>query len=306
MPNRSNLLSCLRLLCVAAAGVLATGQAAVAEPQEIKVVEHAYTDAVTDTGAAGDTAGDILTFANEVFDADDKNKVGTDQGICFRTLVGKAWECFWTLSLDKGQITVEGPFLDAGDSVLAITGGTGEFAGATGDMALSARHRRQGLRFHLQNQVVAARAKPIARNATDPIRLLRIGYSCVRKGEGAPNQWRLPRELDATSSVLVINAPFSDVTGGVSKLRSRVLGEWPTRRNVAAGRSWPRVAHAPMRQTPRWRGLLLTLRPRRPPQRAAPISRMPRSVKPTLPIPISAMLCSVMPILQAQIWPRPI
>jgi len=139
MSNRSSLLPCLRLLCIAAAGFFATGQAAVAEPQEIKVVEHADTDAVIDTGDKGDTAGDILTFANEVYDADDKNKVGSDQGICFRTLVGKAWECFWTLSLDKGQITVEGPFLDAGDSVLAITGGTGEVAGATGDMALKAR-----------------------------------------------------------------------------------------------------------------------------------------------------------------------
>ena len=139
MSNRSSLLPCLRLLCIAAAGFFATGQAAMAEPQEIKVVEHADTDAVTDTGDKGDTAGDILTFANEVYDADDKNKVGSDQGICFRTLVGKAWECFWTISLDKGQITVEGPFLDAGDSVLAITGGTGDFAGATGDMALKAR-----------------------------------------------------------------------------------------------------------------------------------------------------------------------
>jgi len=139
MSNRSSLLPCLRLLCIAAAGFFATGQAAMAEPQEIKVVEHADTDAVIDTGDKGDTAGDILTFANEVYDADDKNKVGSDQGICFRTLVGKAWECFWTLSLDKGQITVEGPFLDAGDSVLAITGGTGDFAGATGDMALKAR-----------------------------------------------------------------------------------------------------------------------------------------------------------------------
>ena len=98
------------------------------------MVEHADTDA----GDKGDTAGDILTFANEVYDADDKNKVGSDQGICFRTLVGKAWECFWTLSLDKGQITVEGPFRRR-HSVLAITGGTGEFAGATGDMALKAR-----------------------------------------------------------------------------------------------------------------------------------------------------------------------
>jgi hypothetical protein len=49
---------------------------------------------------------------------------------------GQAWECFWTLSLDKGQLTVEGPFYDSGDSVLAITGGTGEFAGALGEMAL--------------------------------------------------------------------------------------------------------------------------------------------------------------------------
>ena len=141
MPNCSKLLTSLRLLSlvpIAAAAFLATGAAALAEPQELKMVEHATTDAVTDTGAAGDSAGDILTFANEVFDADNKNKIGTDQGICFRTVPGKAWECFWTVSLDKGQITVEGPFLDSGDSVLAITGGTGEFAGATGDMALSA------------------------------------------------------------------------------------------------------------------------------------------------------------------------
>jgi hypothetical protein len=50
---------------------------------ELKVIEHATTDAVTDTGASGDSAGDILTFANE---ADDKEKVGSDQGICFRTV----------------------------------------------------------------------------------------------------------------------------------------------------------------------------------------------------------------------------
>jgi len=53
-------------------------------------VGHATTDAVTDTGASGDSAGDILTFANEVYDADDKNKIGTDQGIWLRTVPGKA------------------------------------------------------------------------------------------------------------------------------------------------------------------------------------------------------------------------
>jgi Allene oxide cyclase len=142
MPNGSKLI-CLRVAwgaaIVAAGCVVATG-AARAEPQELKVVEHATTDAVTDTGAEGDSAGDILTFANDVYDADDKEKIGTDQGICFRTLPGQAWECFWTLTLEQGQLTVEGPFLDSGDSVLAITGGTGAFAGAQGDMALHARN----------------------------------------------------------------------------------------------------------------------------------------------------------------------
>ena len=52
-------------------------------------------------------------------------------------MLGKAWECTWTLTLDKGQLTVEGPFHDTGDSVLAITGGTGEFAEARGEMVLS-------------------------------------------------------------------------------------------------------------------------------------------------------------------------
>jgi hypothetical protein len=36
-------------------------------------------------------------------------------------------------------LTVEGPFYDSVDSVLAVTGGTGEFAGALREMALSAR-----------------------------------------------------------------------------------------------------------------------------------------------------------------------
>jgi allene oxide cyclase len=105
----------------------------------IAVVERADTDAVTDTGAKGDSVGDVLTFANPVFDRANKTQIGTDQGYCVRTVVGKAWECNWTMSLKDGQLTVEGPFLDAGDSVLAITGGTGKYAGARGQMKLHAR-----------------------------------------------------------------------------------------------------------------------------------------------------------------------
>ena len=47
------------------------------------------------------------------------------------------WECFWTVILAKGQITVEGPFDDNGtDTMLAITGGTGAYKEARGQMRL--------------------------------------------------------------------------------------------------------------------------------------------------------------------------
>jgi allene oxide cyclase len=115
------------------------GSAAALAGTTITLVERATSDAVTDTGAAGDTVGDLYTWANAVYDAANQKKVGTDQGYCVRVEVGKSWECNWTVALADGQITVEGPFLDKGDSVLAITGGTGKYANARGQMKLHAR-----------------------------------------------------------------------------------------------------------------------------------------------------------------------
>jgi allene oxide cyclase len=104
------------------------------------VVERATTDAVTETGKKGDSAGDLLTFANELYNAGNTKKVGSDNGYCIRTVVGKSWECWWTAFVSGGQIVVEGPFLDAGPSKLAITGGTGKYSRARGWMNLSARN----------------------------------------------------------------------------------------------------------------------------------------------------------------------
>jgi hypothetical protein len=126
---------------LAGVGLVALSQTALAQGGEtLKLVERATTDVVTDTGETGDTAGDILTFANEIYDEANEKQLGTDNGWCVRTAVGKSWECFWTLMLDGGQITVEGPFLDAGDSVLAITGGAGSYSGVSGERALHARN----------------------------------------------------------------------------------------------------------------------------------------------------------------------
>jgi len=53
--------------------------------------------------------------------------------------LAKVRECFWTLLLAGGEITVEGPFYDSGDSTLVVTGGTGKYAGAKGALKLHAR-----------------------------------------------------------------------------------------------------------------------------------------------------------------------
>jgi len=118
-------------------GLLATPASA---GEKLALVERATTDAVIDNAPTGDSAGDLLTFANEIYNDSNTTLVGSDNGMCIRTAVGAAWECIWTVTLSEGQITVEGPFYDTKDSVLAITGGTGEYVHARGSMALHARN----------------------------------------------------------------------------------------------------------------------------------------------------------------------
>src|SRR5574341_1012454 len=119
----------------------------------IHVIEHATTDTVTDVGDAGDSVGDLLTFANEVYDENNETQVGMDSGFCIRTVAGESWECFWTLYLDDGQITVHGPFYDSGVSVLAITGGTGIYGNAQGEMRLEF-HNEEGTEFDFYYEII--------------------------------------------------------------------------------------------------------------------------------------------------------
>lgn len=108
----------------------------------ITVVERAVSDTVVDVGPSGDSRGDLLAFANPVFDRANSKRVGRDQGSCVRTVVGKAWQCSWTTFLPKGSLVVEGPFYDTRDSVVAITGGTGAYSRARGVMHLHARNAK--------------------------------------------------------------------------------------------------------------------------------------------------------------------
>jgi allene oxide cyclase len=111
----------------------------IASPVQIHVIEHAISDTVTDTGAAGDSSGDLLTFHNPIFDASDSTRVGRDQGDCIRIVPGRSWECRFVTRLAGGSLTVEGPFFDTHNSVLAVTGGTGVYRNARGAMTLKSR-----------------------------------------------------------------------------------------------------------------------------------------------------------------------
>jgi allene oxide cyclase len=130
----------------------ATGPRDVRERVAISVVEHAVSDAVTDVGESDDSPGDLLTFANPVFDNGNDHRVGHDEGSCIRTSTSRGiWDCDFTTFLDDGQIRVAGPFYDTRDSVLAVTGGTGQYKTAHGTMALLHRDdpAEFGFVFHL-------------------------------------------------------------------------------------------------------------------------------------------------------------
>ena len=79
--------------------------------KSITVIEHATTDTTTDTGASGDSVGDILTFANDVFDATNATKAGTDQGYCVRVVAGTSYECTWTTIPARRSDRRRGPVL---------------------------------------------------------------------------------------------------------------------------------------------------------------------------------------------------
>jgi hypothetical protein len=127
--------------CVAAVlGILsarARSDSAAPAGSRFTVVEHNHTDA--SQLAKGSSLGDLVAFANPVYNAGDTAQVGRDQGSCIRTRLGVSWQCSWTTILSGGSIVVEGPYYDAAGSTLAIIGGTGTWSGARGQMLLHPR-----------------------------------------------------------------------------------------------------------------------------------------------------------------------
>lgn len=123
------------MLSLLAASTLSLTACTPESPQKLVTIADARVSKAqfVDTGEPGDSAGDILVFDQPLLD-EHEHPIGTNSGICIRTRVGYSFQCQWTLIFKNGNIQVAGHELDQGASAISIVGGTGEYAGITGDM----------------------------------------------------------------------------------------------------------------------------------------------------------------------------
>jgi len=108
--------------------------------EPIRLFERATNEHVVDLGAHGDSPGDLLAFANPLYETANSNTLGKSNGSCVGTVVGGFWQCARPLSIAAGQVQVAGEYPDVGVADFAITGGTGRYAGARGRLRVHARH----------------------------------------------------------------------------------------------------------------------------------------------------------------------
>lgn len=86
--------------------------------------------------------GDLVPFTNKLYDGSLKMRLGITAGICILIKFvpernGHRYEAIFSFYLgDYGHIAVQGPYLTYEDSHLAITGGSGIFAGVYGTVKL--------------------------------------------------------------------------------------------------------------------------------------------------------------------------
>ena len=129
--------------------LLVTGASASSGPRErddddieiIRVTEIIVQEAGIDLGEPGDSLGDQFVFSGDLFRAGEK--VGIDGGVCtlvrLVSMVSATSQCVATAELPKGQITVQGLLTfteetEGEPSLLAITGGTGKYREAQGEL----------------------------------------------------------------------------------------------------------------------------------------------------------------------------
>jgi hypothetical protein len=97
------------------------------------VIEHEVRTADVDTGDPGESPGDYFLFESRLLRPGTGNVVGVDSGKCMIAI--RTFVCDATARINgQGKIVVAGAFFSEIDGVLPITGGTGAYREAAGQL----------------------------------------------------------------------------------------------------------------------------------------------------------------------------
>jgi len=102
----------------------------------ISAVERTTAVAFIDVGPVGDSLGDYVVGASDLFNKAG-TKIGTDHWVCVRTNLSEQRQCTLTYYLPGGFITLVGTYRDDGTGLFAITGGVQNYRQASGWMELT-------------------------------------------------------------------------------------------------------------------------------------------------------------------------
>ena len=137
MSRKVHMIAALGLLLIAA-GIMAAGAAS--NPQDsggqvIRLTTKQVHQGFIDNGASNFSEDDQIVFSNDLYQ--NGEKVGEDGGTCTVTRIvsGDATlHCLGTNSLPGGQISVQGFAAPGEPFELAVTGGTGRYRKARGQV----------------------------------------------------------------------------------------------------------------------------------------------------------------------------
>jgi hypothetical protein len=141
MSRKLHTVGALVLLLIAA-GVMATGAASGTSSQDdgggqvIRLTTKQVHQGFVDHGAPGFSVDDAFVFSNDLYR--NGEKVGEDGGTCTVTRIASSGattlHCLGTNSLPGGQISVQGLAAPGEPFELAVTGGTGRYSKARGQV----------------------------------------------------------------------------------------------------------------------------------------------------------------------------
>ena len=112
--------------------ILSSGSAGASEEILVRAITKEASN--LDLGEDGLSLGDEFIFRDVLRHAGEK--IGHDGGVCTVTSVtGPETQCLVTVSLSGGRIVIAGLNKEGPDFLIAVTGGTGQYQGASGEVA---------------------------------------------------------------------------------------------------------------------------------------------------------------------------